>query len=147
MTEPWYTIVDADAPLTQGDLILDCPLIAWKSDPVEFSSDSKAEVLKGATTAVRTDVVVMTQVCDLEHEKVVTGLINNLVDIARREKDHATEIFLQWFVTEQVEEEANATDIIQKFKLMGNDGNGLFMIDNELGSRVYTPPSPLQAKA
>ena len=77
----------------------------------------------------------------LEHEKIVTGLINNLVDIARVQKDHASEIFLQWFVTEQVEEESNATDILQKLKLMGSDGNGLFMLDSELGKRVYTPPA------
>ncbi len=76
----------------------------------------------------------------LEHEKIVTGLINQLVDFAKAEKDHATEIFLQWFVTEQIEEEANATDILQKMKLMGKDGNGLFMIDSELGKRVFTPP-------
>ncbi len=77
----------------------------------------------------------------LEHEKKVTSLINNLVGIAQAEKDRATEIFLQWFVTEQVEEEANATDILQKFKLMGNQGNSLFMIDNELAQRIYTPPA------
>ena len=77
----------------------------------------------------------------LDHEKIVSGLINKLVDIAREEKDHASEIFLQWFVTEQVEEEANPTDIIQKFKLMGKSGDALFMIDNELEQRVYTPPA------
>jgi len=77
----------------------------------------------------------------LAHEKKVTGLINDLMNIARSEKDHATEIFLQWFVTEQVEEEANATDILNKFKLMGKDGNGLFMIDSELSQRVFTPPA------
>ena len=76
----------------------------------------------------------------LTHEKMVTGLINKLEDIAKEEKDHATEIFLQWFVTEQIEEEANATDILQKMKLMGTDGNGLYMIDSELGKRVFTPP-------
>lgn len=77
----------------------------------------------------------------LAHEQIVTGLINKLVDLAKEEKDHATEIFLQWFVTEQVEEEANATEIIQKISLMGSDGNGLYMIDSELGKRVYTPPA------
>jgi len=77
----------------------------------------------------------------LEHEKVVTGLINGLVDIARAENDHATEIFLQWFVTEQVEEEANAMDILQRLKLMGSEGNALFLLDTELAKRVYTPPA------
>jgi len=75
----------------------------------------------------------------LSHEKIVTGLINNLVKIAKEENDNATEIFLQWYVTEQVEEEANPTEIIQKLKLTGKDGNGLLMIDNELAQRVFTP--------
>ena len=77
----------------------------------------------------------------LEHEKKVTALINALADVARSEKDHATEIFLQWFVTEQVEEESNASDILQKFKLMGDEGNTLFMMDTELAQRIYTPPA------
>ncbi len=77
----------------------------------------------------------------LEHEKVVTGLINGLVDIARAEKDHATEIFLQWFVTEQVEEESNAMDILQRLKLMGSEGNSLFLLDAELAKRIFTPPA------
>ena len=77
----------------------------------------------------------------LEHEQVVTGLVNDLVNIARDERDHATEIFLQWFVTEQVEEEENASDIIAKLKLAGDQGGGLFMVDKELGTRVYTPPA------
>jgi len=76
----------------------------------------------------------------LSHEKQVTSYINELVDLARSEKDHATEIFLQWFVSEQVEEEASAMDILQKFNLMGDDKQGLFMIDSELGLRTFTPP-------
>lgn len=75
----------------------------------------------------------------LEHEQFVTASVNELVNIARGERDHATEIFLQWFVTEQVEEEENATDIIAKLKLAG-DGGGLFMVDKELSARVFTPP-------
>jgi len=77
----------------------------------------------------------------LEHEKKVTALIGGLADLAVEEKDHATEIFLQWFVTEQVEEEETANDIIAKLKLAGEHGGGLFMIDKELGQRVFTPPS------
>ena len=75
----------------------------------------------------------------LEHEKKVTALINNLVKIAKEENDHATEIFLQWFVSEQVEEESNADNYVKKFKLVGNDGSGLFMLDKELAVRVFTP--------
>jgi ferritin len=76
----------------------------------------------------------------LEHEKKVTELINGLVNQAKDENDHATEIFLQWFVTEQVEEEANAEELVQKLKLIGKDGNGLLMVDKELSQRVFTPP-------
>ena len=75
----------------------------------------------------------------LAHEQKVTKSINNLVDLAIAEKDHASQIFLQWFITEQIEEEANDNEIIDKLKLAGNDGNGLFMIDKELGARVFTP--------
>jgi len=74
----------------------------------------------------------------LEHEKFVTKSINDLVDLAIKENDHATQIFLQWFVTEQVEEEANASEILDKLNLIGGEGNGLFMIDKDLGSRAFT---------
>ena len=77
----------------------------------------------------------------LKHERKVTGLINKLVDLAIKEKDHATKNFLQWFVAEQVEEEASADEILQKLKMIGKDGGGLFMIDRELGQRVFTPPA------
>jgi len=76
-----------------------------------------------------------------KHEQKVTDLINKLVDLSIKESDHATNTFLQWFVTEQVEEEAAADDIIQQLKLIGKDGSGLFMIDRELGQRVFTMPT------
>lgn len=76
----------------------------------------------------------------LEHEKFVTSLINNLTDLAIEEKDHATRIFLQWFVSEQTEEESSVSDILDKLKLAGEKGNGLFMIDRELMARVYIAP-------
>ena len=75
-----------------------------------------------------------------KHEQKVTGLIENLVDIAEKEKDRATYNMLQWFIDEQVEEEASADEILQKLKLIGENGNGLFMLDNELGQRLFTPP-------
>jgi ferritin len=74
------------------------------------------------------------------HEQKVTGLINSLMDIALSEKDHAANIFLQWFVNEQVEEESTAKGIVQQFKLLGDSRAGLFQIDRELGQRVFTPP-------
>ena len=76
----------------------------------------------------------------LSHEQKVTGLINDLVNLALDERDHATNIFLQWFVSEQVEEEASAGEIVDKLKLIGNDANGLFMLDRELGQRQFTWP-------
>ena len=71
----------------------------------------------------------------LKHEQHVTSLINNLLKIAREEGDYASEIFLQWFVTEQVEEEAAADEVIQKMKMIGDHGHGLFMMDREMGQR------------
>lgn len=78
----------------------------------------------------------------LAHEQKVTGMINNLVDLALNLRDHATNNFLQWFVAEQVEEEASAGTIVDKLKLIGNDANGLFMLDSELGQRLFTLPPP-----
>ena len=79
-----------------------------------------------------------------EHEQKVTGLINNLVDLSAAEQDHATSNFLQWFVAEQVEEEASADEVVQKIKLMGDASGGLFMLDRELAQRVFTPPATTQ---
>ncbi len=77
----------------------------------------------------------------LDHERKVTAMINNIMDLAVVEKDHATNIFMQWFVTEQIEEEATAKDILQQIKLAGATPQGLFLLDRELGQRVYTPPA------
>ena len=79
-----------------------------------------------------------------EHEQKVTGLINSLVDLSIAEQDHATNNFLQWFVAEQVEEEASADEVVQKIKLMGDASGGLFMLDRELAQRVFTPPAATQ---
>ena len=76
-----------------------------------------------------------------QHELKVSGLIGNLVDLARTEKDYMTDNFLQWFVGEQVEEESSVSEVVRKFRLAGGSGGGLLMIDNELGQRVYTPPA------
>ena len=77
----------------------------------------------------------------LKHEQLVTSLINDLVELAIAEKDHATLNFLQWFVAEQVEEEATAGEIVDKLKLIKTDTSGLFFLDAELGKRVFTPPA------
>ena len=77
----------------------------------------------------------------LSHEQKVTSLINGLVNLALDERDHATNNFLQWFVSEQVEEEASASSVLEKFKLIGKDKSGFFAIDLELAKRVFTPPA------
>ena len=76
-----------------------------------------------------------------EHERLVTSLIHDIYAVAYEEKDFRTMQFLDWFVKEQVEEEDNADDMVKKFELFGNDSKGLYQLDNELKSRVYSAPS------
>ena len=71
----------------------------------------------------------------LAHEQKVTGFINDLVDIAIKEEDHATNNFLQWFVKEQVEEEENAVEILSKIKMIGDAPGILLFLDHELSKR------------
>ena len=66
-----------------------------------------------------------------------TAMINNIVDIALAERDHATASMLNWFVDEQVEEEANSSEIAEKLKLIGESKEGLFMLDKDLSTRVF----------
>lgn len=77
----------------------------------------------------------------LEHEQLVTSLINGLMDKAIEERDHAANMFLQWFVTEQVEEEATAMDVLGKLEVVGDRAGGLYMLDKEMGQRVFVPPA------
>ncbi len=79
----------------------------------------------------------------LEHERKVTAMINNLYSIASADKDYASCDMLNWFVSEQVEEEETAQSYIDKFRLIGNDGMGIYMLNQELGARVFNTPSPL----
>lgn len=76
----------------------------------------------------------------LNHEKTVTKSIHSLVDAAQEEKDYTAITFLQWFITEQREEEANMDRVLNKLKLVEGDGRGLLLLDAELAQRVYTPP-------
>ena len=69
------------------------------------------------------------------HERKVTESIHKIVELAESEKDHATGVFLQWFVQEQVEEEASANEILQKLNIIGNEPSALFVLDSELGKR------------
>jgi ferritin len=77
----------------------------------------------------------------LKHEQYVTSLIHNLMDLAISERDYATQAFLQWFVTEQVEEESTVNDIVSPLRMVGSDKGGLMMIDQQLKGRVN--PTPL----
>ena len=77
----------------------------------------------------------------LEHEHYVTSLINNIYDAAYSEKDFRTMQFLDWFVKEQGEEETNASDLVRKMELFGTDPKSLYLLDQEMASRVYTAPS------
>lgn len=77
----------------------------------------------------------------LEHERFISASINGLVKLAREEDDYMSDNFLQWFVAEQVEEEASVSEVIRMFSIAGKGGGGLLMIDRELGARTFTPPA------
>jgi ferritin len=84
-------------------------------------------------TEFKKPLEVMKQV--LEHEQKVSGFINRLYELAVKEKDYPTQVMLQWFITEQVEEEKTAGDIIEQLKMVGDMPAGLIMLDRQLGSR------------
>lgn len=77
----------------------------------------------------------------LKHEQLVTGLINGLMDLAMEQRDHAGNMFLQWFVSEQVEEEASAMEVLGQLEVVGETAGGLYMLDKEMGQRVFVPPA------
>jgi len=76
-----------------------------------------------------------------KHEQKVTGLINQLVNLALSLGDHATNNFLQWFVAEQVEEEESSSGVLKKVKMANDSLSGMLMLDNELSQRIFTPPT------
>lgn len=78
----------------------------------------------------------------LAHEELVTSLIGDLADLALEIKDHSTFQFLQWFIAEQVEEESTAHDVLDKLNLACDAPGGLYVLDKELATRVFTPPVP-----
>lgn len=82
-----------------------------------------------------------------EHETKVTGMIGNLVRIAMEENDFASHQFLQWYVAEQVEEEDNTSTVRDKIKMVQDMPGGLYMLDQELAARVFTPPAATGAGA
>jgi len=77
----------------------------------------------------------------LKHEQFITGKINELTALSNAQKDFASQSMLQWFVDEQVEEEANATKNVQMLEMVGDSGNGMLMLDRELGTRTFTAPA------
>lgn len=82
----------------------------------------------------------------LEHEQKVTRMLNDLYYLAEQERDYATRGRLDWFISEQVEEEETARDLCDRLKLIGDNGLALYTLDTELGSRTYTAPAPLAAE-
>ena len=72
----------------------------------------------------------------LEHERLVTSLIHRLYETAVKENDYSSQVLLQWFITEQVEEEKNAGLVVEQLKMIGTQGTPLFMMDRQLGARA-----------
>ncbi|TCT23724.1 ferritin [Thiobaca trueperi] len=107
---------------------------------VRYLLDQGAEVTLAGVTAPppKAQTVLAMFERTLEHERSVTAAINDLVDHALSEKDHATSIFLHWFITEQIEEEATVNDILGRLRLFGDSGQGLLMLDNELAATAQT---------
>lgn len=115
---------------------------------INYLSQRGGRVLLAPIDAVPTEWATPLEAFEatLEHERKVTALINNLFALAESEKDYATRDRLAWFVSEQVEEEDNAQQLIDKFKLVGDNGMGLYMLDQELAARTYVAPSILTAE-
>lgn len=90
---------------------------------------------------VKADTVLEIMEASLAHEQYVTESINDIYEVALREKDYRTKEFLDWFVKEQGEEEANSQNLIDKVKLLGSDPKNMYLLDQELTSRVYSAPS------
>jgi ferritin len=103
----------------------------------DFIIERRGRVLLEPVAAVPTDWASPLVVFEgaLAHEQKVTGMINDLVNLSIKEKDHAANSFLQWFVDEQVEEESSADTIVQQLKLIGDAGAVLFLLDREMAQR------------
>lgn len=106
---------------------------------IERGGTVELEVIDKPQTSWESPEAIMAEV--VEHEAKVTGLINDLVDVAIAERDHAANIFLQWYVSEQVEEEASVGDVYEKMKRVAQDNPGLFSLDMELAKRVFVAPT------
>jgi ferritin len=105
---------------------------------VHFVLERSGQLQLAAIAAPTADFGSVTQMFEeiLEHEKVITGKINALFELSRAEKDYASEIALQWYVTEQIEEEANAGLIVDQLKAVGEQGGGIWYLDSKMGKRA-----------
>ena len=110
------------------------------------SVDAKVELLPIAEVKTSWDSVLDMFKQTLEHEKKVTGMINNIAFIANEDKDYAAINRINWFIDEQVEEEESAREMITTFEAVEGNKYGMYMIDKELAARTYTAPSPLSAE-
>ena len=112
-----------------------------------YLNDRQGKVVLAAIAAPPTEWNTLLELFEetYSHETEVTALINSLLDLAIANSDHATVNLLQWFVSEQVEEEASADAIVQKLKLIDNAKSGLFMLDKELAARPFVLPPELTA--
>lgn len=109
------------------------------------SRDAKVTLLPLAEVPSEWDSTLSMFVQTLEHEKKVTALINNLAAIANEDRDFASINRLAWFIDEQVEEEENARVMIASVEAVEGNRYGMYMLDKELATRVYSTPSPLAA--
>lgn len=107
------------------------------------SVDAKVNLLPISEVKTSWDSVLDMFKQTLEHEKKVTGMINNIAAIANADKDYAAINRISWFIDEQVEEEESAREMITTFEAVEGNKYGMYMIDKELATRVYNVPSPL----
>ena len=107
---------------------------------VDFLLDRGGKLELAAINAPPADFGTVTQLFEkiLEHEKSITVKIGALFELSRAEKDYASEITLQWYVTEQVEEEANVGQIVDQLKAVGEQGGGIWYLDSKMGKRAAT---------
>lgn len=126
----WYKI---QAQEERDHALLFIQYLQNNGEEIELEAIGKPDVVLETVKSVLAE--------GLKHEHYVTSLIHNIYDAAYSVKDFRTMQFLDWFVKEQGEEETNADNLVKKYELFGDDPKSLYMLDNELGARVYSAPS------
>ncbi|MCB5261830.1 MAG: ferritin [Candidatus Cloacimonetes bacterium] len=104
---------------------------------IERGARVKLKAIEGPAVDFKTPLKAFQE--SLDHEKFISKSIDELMDLAIKEKDHATKSFLQWFIDEQVEEESSVDRIVNMLKMVGDHGHGIMMIDRELAQRTFVP--------